>query len=292
MTTSKGPLSWEEARALLHNLLKNYLDRPPIKRARDGSPPEGNVSFLSKWIYYDLDLYCGAVFFSVVLLILSSLSLMARKDGVGESLLNPQASLAIYRDELVGAVCLVAASFSGVWIVRRRRFLCLNDSDNAKRREIRKFLRARVEDEEDLFDPNGTKSAPVHLTAQTEVFPVYRRDGNDASWSKIPSLLLVKGDWIALQIGDIVPAKCCAEVTAEDNATKMIYIAAGERLSMETFGYTADKLTGNLPRGRTTLSVSDSSDHLLTLCNKMQIFTLVETPLTASLNRPPRKYGC
>jgi hypothetical protein len=290
MKATKGPLSWEEARSLLRDLLEAYLDQPPIKRAQYAPPSDEKESLLSKWIRYDLDLYGGALLLSMVLLILASLSLSARLDGAGNSLLEPKASLATYRSELAGAVLFVVASFAGVWVVRRRRFLCLNDSDNAKRREIRKFLRARMQDEESSIATNETTkgSAPVHLTGQTEVFPVYRRDGNVASWIKIPSLLLVKGDWIALQIGDIAPAQCTTNVTTGESTTKTVRIAAGERLTMETFGYTAEQLTADLPRGRTTLS-PDSSDHFLTLTNKMQIFTLVETPLAASLNRPSGK---
>jgi len=233
-----------------------------------------------------MDLYAGALTLSVALLILASFSLSP------DSILKPEADKTVYRGEVAGAILLLVGSITGVWVTRRRRFLCLNDSDTAKRRQIRKFLRAisSSSSSSSLTDQQHVPASPSmppmvpeisNLTAQTGVYPVYRRKGDKAFWSRIPSLLLVKGDWLALQIGDVGPANC---VLKRDGAAPM-HVAVGERLTVEHFAPTTEQLTANLPRGRNSLSMEYSDDHFLTLCNKMQIFTVVESPIDEFLRR-------
>ena len=290
---SASPLSWGEARSLLRQVLEDYLDDPPPVKKSDPAPPPANESLLSKAIRHDVDLYAGALALSVALLILASFSLSARVNGTS-SLLMPTADVAVYRAEVAAAVLLVLGSLTGVWVVRRRRFLSLNDSDNAKRREIRKFLHSSASSPDDATLKQQAAASPlvlpepelVNLTAQTGVYPVYRRSENGASWTRIPSLLLVRGDWIALQIGDVAPANC--SVKNDDASQTIIQVSAGERLTMETFGYTAEGVTVDLPRGRSTLP-NDATNHLLTLCNKMQIFTVVDTPLEKFIRKPSGK---
>lgn len=258
----------------------------------------------------------GALAVSVALLMVASFALSRQASSSAEK--------RIYRGMVAGAVLLTVGSLSGVWVVRRRRFLCWNDSNTARRREVRKFLRATAaasssspeEPTETAVPPSNTNNTTAtstknnsntpkreevsSLTAQTGVYPVYRRkqappgqkqSSSSYVWSRVPSLLLVKGDWIALQIGDVGPASCMLK---RYGAAPM-YIEVGERLTVEHFASTAEQLTSTLPRGRRTLSVGSSSngseggglvdDHFLTMCNNMNIFTIVESPIDVFLRR-------
>ena len=52
---------------------------------------------------------------------------------------------------------------------------------------------------------------PIEIsgTSLTDIYPVYRvSEDGDGAWLKLPSLLLVKGDFIALQLGDTAPGNC------------------------------------------------------------------------------------
>ena len=338
------PLSWEEARSILRKSLEKYLDDaspqeacriPPsrpstlattVSAASGATTSESQhcaSSFLSHWIRLDLDLYLGAVLLSVALLVVSSFHW---------SLSSGQDDDPLARGELAGAVLLTVGALSGVWVVRRRRFLCLHDSNVARRREVRKFLRATTSTTTSTSattntdntnntnndssaippppknspDKATTTSRPVpeisNLTAQTGVYPVYRRRGNKCVWSRIPSLLLVEGDWIALQIGDVGPAHCRLLNSDHSNnnnndnsnntapSSSSMQIQVGERLTVEHFAPTTDQLTASLPRGRKTLSVQDATtveaqDHFLTMCNNMHLFVIVESPMEDFLRR-------
>jgi hypothetical protein len=248
------------------------------------------ATILSRCIHLDLDLYAGT-FLSITLLVLVSLSLSDRSKWTAASRLDSEERTGLGVAHLVFASLMVVTSVSGVWMVRRHRFLCLNDSDHAMRRDIRAFLRSHAEDSETTACTKSMEGSErskrlglTTLTAQTEVFPVYRRHESTASWNKLPSLLLVEGDWIALQIGDIAPAACRSEIVDGAGRKRTVQAQAGERLSISTFGITPDHATMHLPRGRSTLT-ADSTDNVLTLCNNMRIFTLEETPLLTSLNQ-------
>lgn len=111
--------------------------------------------------------------------------------------------------------------------------------------------------------------------------PVYRvslRNGKQmASWSRIPSLLLVAGDVVALQIGDIAPADC----ELLDPNDKAIRCKVGD--SMKT-AFVQEGFLSTLPSGRTT--IQKDSDAFLQLCNGMRIFRVTETPLETFLRKP------
>lgn len=296
MATTTPPLSWDEARGSLRDILKNYLDISLHKRDDVGIGhsvlPDKHESILALCIRCNFDLYAGAIVLSMLLLISSSLSFHYKLNKVEYSYLNPEASLSIYCSELVGALVLVIASLINTWVVRRWRFLCWNDKENAKRREILKFLRGPLSNDHhfdqsapsspnvDMSETGPDTVARIQLTSQTEVFPVFRKCGNSLSWASVPSLLLVKGDWVALQVGDIAPANCTA--FSKDMTT--IHICAGELVTTETFRCTVESVTSNLPQVRATLT-SHLPDHFLTLCNNMHICTVVDSPILASLNR-------
>jgi hypothetical protein len=208
---------------------------------------------------------------------------------------NPLAHVYVYKSQVAASLLLLCGSLLSIWVVHRRRYLCLNDSDSAKRRQISKFLKALDAEEGIAFraTPSGEElEQVVNLsgTAQTDIYPVYRKikktdsfNETTASWSRIPSLLLVRDDYIALQIGDLVPANC----VAVDG--KLLTIHAGDRLSCASFGVTADQIVDKLPKGRTTLQ--DNSEFLLTHCNKLEIFRVTDAPIEEFIRRPPGTFN-
>jgi hypothetical protein len=91
---------------------------------------------------------------------------------------------------------------------------------------------------------------------------------------------MAEGDLIALQIGDVAPADCVFVSNPEKQ------MEAGERITLQTFDQSLDDVISRLPKGRTTLE--PDSEHLLSMCNKMQIFRVLKAPL-AKFIRP--SYG-
>lgn len=289
MAVAKRPLSWGEARTLLCQLLEAYLEESQSSRKVTEAPRTTGkeTSPLSFWIRRDLDLYAGSLALSIALFILSCFSLAERQGGVGNGSLHPGADVAIYRGQLAASVLLVAGSIVSLWMVRRRRFLCNNDGENAKRREIFRFVRAMKSQEEDGAAVSSKQADAMSLwgTALTDIYPVYRRSGSaedsPATWGRVPSLLLVEGDFIALQIGDIAPANCA--VLDALSSEELASVVSGDRIEFSSFGDTPASVINELPRGRTTLP--PDSDHLLTLCNKMRVFRVLKAPLDDFIHR-------
>jgi len=140
-------------------------------------------------------------------------------------------------------------------------------------------------------------------------------------WHRIPTLLLVKGDFIALKVGDTIPAKCTPLITpstvdatigntssatiSRSNKKETIIFKAGDRMTIaslssmgkDTLGLdqissgssdttattTKGKKGGLLPPGRSTLK--QHSEEMLLLANGLQIFVLLETPLDSFLRK-------
>ena len=355
------PLTWDEARYILREILQSYLEDHRSSSTSTFSSnavidgrnvnKESKIPILSTIIYYDLDLYLGALSLSLIMLIVISLSLHSGRQQDAENtnrlMIPPGEKVSLLYTELIGTTLLVMASFINIFVIRRRRFLSTNDKLNSKGRDIHKFLRTgavsttthniidtTVNSGKNINGVNNMKatneylniSVPCQLTSQTEVYPVFRKvihsgttvsssNNNLASWTTIPSLLLVKGDWIALQVGDIAPASCTAiristtrtpstpksrnsssrsnNSGAVTNWTTTTTFAPGERVTMEALHCTTDSVTASLPSGRTTLQkslASSSSDHFLTLCNNMHICILNDSPITSSLQRSSGTY--
>lgn len=300
-----NPLSWDEARLRLRRVLEEYLSEPPPSRLRNSQnqPAPTFVGrgarlwrLLAWWVDHDLDLYAGALALSATLLILACFSLNSRELGLGTSGLNAAAALHVYRSQVVASVVLVGGSLLSLWMVRRRRFLCLTDSDKAKRREISKFLRTIDQETKELqaLGPGSSASAKtvsdcgLDLSGMslTDLYPVYRKvrpeDSSAASWYRIPSLLLVEGDYVALQVGDVVPAECHL---VDD---PLIRLEVGICIAMADLGETATSILARLPSGRKTLAEKDA-EHLLTLCNGMRIFVVDKTPIYDFIRRSEGK---
>lgn len=278
------PLSWEEARRCLRNDLESYLDHPPPPQRRDCHVSPEDTSWLSFMVHNDFDLYFGAFLFSIGLLLLSIFSLLAKLGHVSDSPLRPSASKGVYTSQLYASLFLVAGAWGSLWMVRRRRFLSLNDSVSSKRREVMRFLRVlKALDENNKTSETGLQETPhINGTSLTDIYRVYRKAGLSEQWNRIPSLLLVKGDFIALQCGDIAPADC---VMMQNGSLTSVKIKLGSRLSLENMGLRKESVLQDLPKGRCTLK--PGSTHLLTLCNRTQIFLVLDSPLKEFINRPP-----
>jgi hypothetical protein len=285
------PLSWKQARERLRGFLEEYMDTSPtpiIKKAYDDTPARSSsiVNLLLEW---DLDLY-GSILASTAILLIAALAYSDEAISIGN---NGDVNSRVHRSELAGAILLLMGCLFNIWVVARRRYSSSRGTDSLKRREIAKFLKALDRlDEDTAEDPSGTPTEDtIDLvgTSLTDIFPVFRvrevTNGNKSrgSWARIPTLLLVEGDFVALQVGDLAPATCISV-----GISSAVKIDGGERLTLETFGETAESVLETLPKGRTTLP--NESDALMKLCNHTQIFKLLESPLKGFLVEPRGKY--
>jgi hypothetical protein len=298
-SSNASPLSWIEARELLRSVLEQFLNDRSLKSTLQNqkSPVVVSDGIGSKWIFYNLDLYVGVVSIAIALLSSTLWSLISIKFGLIYPHWQPLASAYVYKSQIAASAFVVSGSILSIWMAHRRRFLCLNDSDTSKRREIKKFLKVAAGEQVDSWNGVDAVDSPngiVRLsgTSQTDIYPVYRKTSSvngeaTARWSHIPSLLMVRGDYIALQIGDVVPATCVA-LDERDTYGNPIQVNIGERLSISTFGKDSDSLGDSLPKGRTI--VPTDSESLLTLCNQMQVFRVIETPIEEFIRRPYGKF--
>jgi hypothetical protein len=272
--------------------LEEYINSPTRGKKRD-LYQEYKSPFLSRWIKWDLDIYVGAIGSAVALLVIGCLTFV--KGGLGSSeIANPK----LQRSQFSASIIIFLGCLFNLWLVRRRRFSTAQGSDSLKRREISRFLKEVEKQEEESLktqcDSGGIigETAALNLAGNslTDIYPVYRRNqGSDGSisggsWSRIPTLLLVRGDHIALQVGDMAPAAC--RVVVEDHMADA-RIEAGERITLDILDEKSGSVIGKLPKGKTTLP--KDSDELLALCNNMRIFELLESPLEIFLRQPRGK---
>lgn len=283
------PQSWKQARSSLRIFLKEYLNEGPQPfNSIIASETEKRRSILARFVRWNIDLYLGAFGSSAVILVIVCLSISGKE---GDE--SPEGRY--LQSQISAAVLLVVGCLFNIWVVRRRSFSDSRGIDSSKRREVSHFLKALEKNEEDCIDDGIVHTAAesgLRLvgTSLTDIYPVYRlREGKDGNhmggvWSRVPSLLLIRGDYVALQVGDIAPAAC--RPVAEGDMTH-INIAGGERITLSSFGETSASILSSLPRGRSTLQ--KGSDDLHTLCNDMRVFKLLETPLRSFLREPRGK---
>jgi hypothetical protein len=280
-------LSWKDARERLRRSLESYLETS-VKSIHQSKPRSVRVSVLRssffKWRDCDLDMVLGAFGASLSLLVIAILNFVNRDDDN-----NRDSSFA--KSQVVGACLVFLVCFLNICLVARYRYSTAKGTDHLKRRMISRFLHELGKQEEEcledfssgsLHKDNGIDLVGTSLTA---VYPVYRLSldsrGNviGASWSRIPTLLLVQGDRIALQVGDVAPATC-QFLDGESTQT----FEKGEKISVDSCKSSLESLVGGLPKGRSTLPAH--SDALLDVCNNMRIFVVTETPLDVFLQEP------
>jgi len=302
-TTKNPPLAWREARFRLRAFLEAYAaDTPPtpvVQREGTMAMPTTTSSFVTKisWLWtYDLDMYVGSLGSAIA--IISLVSIMKSRNGLREDTFET----GYFELQFNTGIILSLGCLINLWLVQRRRRSNHKGSETFKKREIAAFLKEIEQQEAERLSQQDTSSGdadiqerPLELdgTALAGVYPVYRRrfrhgeECHSGSWCRVPTLLLVQGDYIALQIGDVAPA-ACQLIDCEGDSVPSVHLKSGEIITLETFQETSNLTAGKWPRGRTTLP--KDSDRLLTLCNNMKIFEMTETPLEAFLKQPQGMY--
>jgi len=297
-------LTWKEARTILRQVLMEYLEGPSPRIESSVHVGEYTETksrleiWMKSWLLNDLDVYIGAQFLSFGLLIMACLSYISLDSGT--PFMNAAADKTVYYSQLSAAVFLVISSLIGIWMVRRRHIASSRDVDSVKRREIKRFLRSmeRKEDDKVSEDSSRRQSSSAKIdaaqmsvealklpgTSLTDIYPVYRTSsghGKMGTWSRLPTLLLVKGDHVALSVGDMAPAKCRVIVGGDSTAV----VEGGERVTSE---YVSKLPSIPVPKGRSTLP--PGSRKVLELCNNLCIFELLESPLEEFLRCPVGKF--
>ena len=114
-----------------------------------------------------------------------------------------------------------------------------------------------------------------------DYYRVYRKNGDQnekGRWHRIPNVLLVEGDLIALQVGDIAPANVCSHHNTR------IHVKAGEKVNLAH----DSSLLSSLPSGKSSFlakNIASNSKQLLSLSKHMQLFVILETPLPSILKK-------
>lgn len=255
------------------------------------------------WLAHELDMVL-ALLLSIGLLILSIVSYHQRKSAPSSASsggLNPRADLSVYKSQMAASVLFVTGSLFSILICWRRKVTSRRDSYVGRRRTVLSFLKKLDSWEE--AEGDGAERPHVHVdghaameeavqlsgTALTDVYSVYRLSSSDPAlsacgqWHKVPSLLLVDGDFISLQVGDTAPANCALVPIANSRSGKAdatdlgsLHLTAGER-------FTGTAVTfSTIPVGRSTLKPENSRE-LLELCNRTNIFVVTKTPLIDAL---------
>lgn len=227
---------------------------------------------------------------SVSLLIITILSFTSQ---IGDNIDgNTEQIDSFTRSQLIGAVAILCGCAVNIWIINRYRYSASHGIDSLKRRMISKFLKELNEQErrcKSSASTNGNQvgnqpsinnhDSPIDLqgTSLTDIYPVYRLsdDHREGSWCRVPTLLLVNGDRIALQVGDSAPAKC----RVVEGKMSMKVFETGQEIRLDdSSGESVESLLEKLNKGRTTLPSQDTNG-LLRLCNDVRIFEIIETPL-------------
>ena len=296
-------LTWREARHRLRSFLTAYASETPptVVEQREtvvaNAPGTDWTDWTCPWIFaywldWDLDVYIGA--FGSSLAIVTMTCLARIRNGLPTFSERDQVPLSEEYLQLQNAagILVFLGSLINLWMIRRRRYSNSQGNDSLKRREISRFLKEIEKQEEERLtrpelDDFDFQEHPLELdgTALAGVYSVFRRKSHYGgeteigSWCRIPTLLLVNGDHVALQIGDIAPADCRL---IEHHHTP-VRLEAGELITLETFKERSTFTDVKLPRGRTTLP--KDSDKLLALCNNMRIFEVLDRPLEAFLRQ-------
>ena len=299
------PLTWREARYRLRSFLAQYASETPPTEVKQRAPVLHEdtrngacANLLAWWLYWDLDVYfaTGSAFANLIIAAMSHTRGSFRSsDDARDELLDDY-----LQSQLTAGVLVFLGGIINLWLIGRRRHSNRRGVGSLKRREIGRFLKEIEKQEEerlrqqDCTENLNTQEHPLELdgTSLAGVYPVYRRKfryggkSEPGSWCRIPTLLLVKGDHIALQVGDVTPAACKLIETHRIP----VQLQEGELITLATFQETSTLAAAKWPRGRTTLP--KDSEKLLTLCNNMRIFEVLETPLEGFLNQSPGENCC
>jgi hypothetical protein len=231
------PLTWREARIKLRNVLQHYLDSVRSLRTTKEEDTkiyhhEGDESLskCKKWMHWwfekDLDCYFGSILISAILLLLSVLfyTLHDKDD-------TPDAIRTLHKSHIVVSVLFLSGSILSVYLLEERRRTTARGVETKKRDIVQSFLpvldeleqkamkeeetsKQQQQEETGTHPSNPTSTAKsdsgvdIPGTSLTDVYPCYRLSPEGGKWVPMSSLLLVEGDFVALQLGDTAPADC------------------------------------------------------------------------------------
>ncbi len=317
------PLSWRSARARMRDTLEkymkdaSYLDTSsdvPVGQTHQTSGDVSKFCGLLSWMTYrNFDCYFGSVFFSVVLLVMSSTFFWIERSNNNSG--NIKYILDIHMSYIIASIIFTLVSLLSTWLIHRRRKTSTMDVHLKTRRNVSSLLQVlnkleEAHDQADRYPHMAVESAPnddsndVKLlgNALSDVYSVYRlsstKDERAGRWHSIPSLLLVKGDFVALQTGDIAPADCrmvtgsrfasLTQDTKKVGLKKTLshdtgVIKAGEtvklplRVRPDQIRNSIQSLSPWFPPGKSTLP--ENSRKLLHLCSNMRVYEVLETPM-------------
>ncbi len=305
-------LTWKEAREKLLQVVEHHLEVHTHDRCSNLNASDKKKKKWDFYYWFNFVDLAAALASSVILFIISTMSLVERvASSPSATKLTPEADTYVYICDLVGSIFAVVASSVSILVVwaRRRAYGC-NRHVGVRRalRAFSTFLKKQPPKEErysnmNIIPPEGVDISaeqqgpsvnPIDLssgTTLTDVYTVYRSD----QWHHVPSLLLVEGDLIAMQVGDTSPAWSEEIVTLMSRENSVVtasfsptVVQAGEKISaVETFNVDTcyeqkQDYLPTLPKGK--LIRSPDSKDLLQLCNNMRIFLVKETPLKRFLS--------
>ena len=336
------PLTWNEARSRLISTMEQWKsERRKHQQSIDVASSQSTKGWRSKLSSLeDPDILLFAIPLSLLLVVL-------------QFILPYSDTVAYSKMERAAALLFLIASLTSAWITRRRRRVSrYTDRSIERRRCVSAFLEGMKSRQIGRSENTTTKfgrSASLHSRSRhsqhsssirdfngfnvdtiprknvEDVYSTYRLMDDQVGvgdyqgqWHRIPSLLLAKGDFIALKVGDTAPAKCTPVKIADHgdaiNGARNV-IEAGERLTIDALSPSArdsiglvpgpssivsfessntlatsnttktlkSRRRGVLPSGRSTLT--NHSEEMLLLANGVQIFALLETPLESFLRK-------
>lgn len=333
------PLSWRSARARMRETLEDYMKDTSFLHVSNNRNNSNNVDgqagfsasecgkwwlgFLSWLTSHDMDCYAGSILFSLLLMVMSIGFYVVekqRQDRVGNS---NEYIFDVHLSYIVASIIYTMISVLSAWLIRRRRYTSMIDVNLKKRRNVSSLLKVlnKLEEahEHDEQNPHIRENASVDSSiyetrnilgnSLSDVYSVYRlsstsQDKNEKAkghWHKIPSLLLVKGDFIALRTGDIAPADCKLVSTTRSTSStqenkkghhKVSSFDAGvikggdtvplpPRVRPDQMRNGVQSLNPLFPPGKSTLP--ENSRKLLLLCSNKKIFQVLESPITKFL---------
>ncbi|KAL7537913.1 hypothetical protein ACHAXR_009079 [Thalassiosira sp. AJA248-18] len=357
------PLSWNESRSRLRRTLEQWNSER--KRQRNNDDKNNNEtggrrrSILS---VDDPDMIFLTIPLSLLFVVLSFV-LPHYGKSINSDRSQHYIESKFYRMEQAAALLFLISSITAAWISRRRRKISREtDRSIERRRCVSAFLKGmklrrneRMDGQQRQQESSTIQGGPNNLVPIMEemkrrnpnlfnvdtiprknvedVYSTYRlnnhqndNDVGQGQWHRIPTLLLVEGDFIALKVGDTAPAKCTVVSTFNDkdaSGNVSDIIEAGERLTViealsplarDTLALSnmsnsttsvasiasagtiptsnatknnAPKKRGILPPGRSALKYH--SEEMLLLANGVQIFVLLETPLDSFLRKEDAK---
>lgn len=331
--TIAEPLSWREARLRMRYVLKMYMessrnDNTVSSNTQNVAASEPvHMKIVNFWFSRNFDSYFGSILISLILMVLSAILYVKelQESDKDDILIDDQviSKKKLYLSQMVASLLLLFGSLMSVVAIHRRRQTSMRGIETKKRNIIASFLPVLDEMLEGNYDPlNAVED--VKGTSLTDIYPVYRlsSDGKGGHWHKVPSLLLVEGDFVALQIDDIAPADCkvvtgskighsVAGVNKMKSAPNLkalanvspsstehhigrepIIVKEGERIAPP------EKATSD---ARTNIQTCDplfvagksklqsNSRKLLHLTNNSKVYQLLDTPISQYLRKSPGK---